>query len=142
MYCINIVVFSDYICFVGAQTTYIASIFHCLDIMFTSLSSAHLILATINDCHGINSNADSTIHNFPHHFSTLVKKTFFIVSHKHSIVVSVVIATAAMLGEWFRVPFTAEILYIGVTAAAAGLAGYAFVVIPILQVRGSMHFLS
>ena len=99
--------------------------------MFTSLSSAHLILATIYDCR--TTVMTKTNNNFSPRFTFVVEKIFFSVSAWHSVLVTTIIAVAAIVGEGYGVPFTGEVLYIGVTAVAAALAGYVFVATPLLQ---------
>lgn len=94
------------------QTTPWAIRLHCLDIMFTSLSSYHLGLAALLDAKQLSA---------------------------HSAVIAVraggpLIAVLAILGEYLGVPFLGDFLYLGVTAAAGELVIHHLILRPLLKV--------
>lgn len=91
---------------------------HCLDIMFTALSSANMFVGTLEFLHVRISNLTVAL-------------------------VCICLMEASIMGAYFRTPFWAELLYIGITAVAAAFAGWVLVIWPLLQVSfGSVFFFS
>jgi hypothetical protein len=79
--------------------------------MFTSLSSVNLLLGTLQYCGSRQTNM------------RVASCTLFIV-------------VSAVVGELLKIPFTAEVLYIGVTATAAAFGGTVLLLLPLLKWRG------
>jgi hypothetical protein len=97
-------------CFVIPQDSQWPRLLHCLDVMSTSLSSANLIIGTLQ-----------TIKH-PMNTQRLARGC------------CAAIVALALLGDyWYVIPFTTEVLYGMVTAIAAAFGGVMLVLLPIMS---------
>jgi drug/metabolite transporter (DMT)-like permease len=96
--------------FVIPQDSQWPRLLHCLDVMSTSLSSANLIIGTLQ-----------TIKH-PMNTQRLARGC------------CAAIVALALLGDyWYVIPFTTEVLYGMMTAIAAAFGGVMLVLLPILS---------